>query len=57
MSTLPLFLKQSRRYLALSGARAEQMASMRGSIAERYGFPVLLAAFALTALLALVQNS
>lgn len=57
MSTLPLFLNQSRRYLELSSRSAEQMAGLRGSIAERYGFPVLLAAFAMTALLALAQNS
>jgi len=57
MSSLPLFLNQSRHYLELNGSSAEQMTALRGSIAERYGFPILLAAFALTALLALAQNS
>lgn len=55
MSTLPLFLHKSRHYLELSPV-ASRAPRLRGSIAERFGFPLLLAAFALTACLALARN-
>lgn len=53
MSTLPLFLTQSQQYLL----PAETSDRPFGSWTESFGMPLLIAAFAVTALVALFQQA
>ncbi len=53
MSTLPLFLTQSQQYLFT----AEKADRPFGNWTESYGMPLLIAAFGLTALIALLQQA
>ncbi len=53
MSTLPLFLTQSQQYL-FKPSRGDRPF---GNWTEAYGLPLLLAAFAATAVVALLQQA
>jgi len=52
MSTLPLFLTQSQQYLFSTDRRDRPF----GNWTESYGLPLMLAAFGVTALVALLQQ-
>lgn len=53
MSTLPLFLTQSQQYLFSTDKSGRPF----GNWTESYGMPLLIAAFGITALLALLQQA
>lgn len=53
MSTLPLFLTQSQQYLFSADSSDRPF----GNWTESFGMPLLLAAFAATALIALLQQA